>query len=274
MINNSRVHILGRSMGGTGSLEYTMHNENVIASMCDIHGVSNFTKFYYQTVPPCYYQASLRNCLGGTPEQSPLRYANNSAMSNIYHFRNKAVYIIHGTADEQINISQARDLYQNLSARGYTVRYDEVPGGPHNPPWIVWGREQTIYNWFWDHPMNFGGPQVLLNSPTGGYWSIEYPALITFNATASVTDGTLVNMSLYITDANNTNFHLYQTTLVGGMSNTTTWSVTLGQGTYTWNVIAYDNKSKYGWGVNRTLLLEDDTIPPTWVAVPSNQTPW
>jgi pimeloyl-ACP methyl ester carboxylesterase len=159
-IDSSHVHIMGRSMGGGGALKYAMFNPQVIASMVDIHGITNFTQFYTDDTQNSY-RASLRAAYGGTPSQVPQVYANESALGNEIRFRHTPVMIMHGTLDATVNVSQSRTLNQSLSALGYTVKYIEVPGGDHSPS-IVYGREMEIFNWFNEHPL-WGHTHLLLS---------------------------------------------------------------------------------------------------------------
>ncbi len=268
-IDPNHIHFHGRSMGGTGSLQYARFNENVVASIAVIHGVSDFTRFYNETN---LYKASLENAFGGTPTEVPEIYADESALGNEYHYRNTPVWIIHGTADAQINVQLARDLYDSLNSLGYTVEYIEVEGAPHNPPWLVYGREQEIFDWFANHPLDLGNPRVTLDMPDDGYWSLTHPVEIDFGCSATDTEGDLVQLDLYMTDGNNENFALFDTAPLGGPLQSATWTVLMDGGTYTWNCRAEDSSGREGWGEPRTLTLAPDTEPPTWDVVPSDQT--
>jgi pimeloyl-ACP methyl ester carboxylesterase len=149
-IDSDHVHIMGNSMGGSGALKYAMFNNAVIASLVDIHGVTNFTQFYIQTTT---YKASLRAAYGGTPSQVPGVYANESALGNEYRFIHTPVMMLHGSADDVVDVSQSRFLNQSLSALGYTVKYIEVPGATHDASFLIRGRENEIFNWLSDHPL-------------------------------------------------------------------------------------------------------------------------
>jgi hypothetical protein len=151
---------MGRSMGGGGALKFAMFNPQVIASLVDIHGITNFTQFYNDDTQN-QFRASLRAAYGGTPTQVPQVYANESALGNEIRFRRIPVMMIHGTLDQTVNVAQSRTLNQSLSALGYTVKYIEVPGGDHSAS-IVYGREMEIFNWFKDHPI-LGNTHLLLN---------------------------------------------------------------------------------------------------------------
>jgi predicted esterase len=158
-IGSDHVHIMGNSMGGSGALKHAMFNNQVIASLVDIHGVTNFTQFYYETSETTY-KASLEASYGGTPSQVPTVYANESALGNEQRFSHTPVMILHGTADATVKVSQSRNLNQSLSASGYTVKYIEVPGVGHDAQTLISGREMEIFNWLNSHPL--GTPVCLL----------------------------------------------------------------------------------------------------------------
>jgi pimeloyl-ACP methyl ester carboxylesterase len=159
-IDSSHIHVVGASMGGGGALKYAMFNPQIIASLVDIYGITNFTKFYNDDTQN-QFRASLRAAYGGTPSAVPLVYANESALGNEVRFRHTPVMIIHGSSDQIVNVAQSRALNQSLSLLGYTVKYIEVPGVGHSAS-IVNGREMEIFNWLNDHPM-WGNSHLLLS---------------------------------------------------------------------------------------------------------------
>jgi fibronectin type 3 domain-containing protein/pimeloyl-ACP methyl ester carboxylesterase len=149
-IDPLHIHVMGNSMGGGGALKYAMFNNWVIASLVDIHGITNFTQFYNENSD---YRASLRASYGGTPSQVPTVYANESALGNEQRFSHTPVMMLHGTADDVVSMSQSRYLNQSLNALGYTVEYIEVPGVSHDASILISGREMEIFNWLRDHPL-------------------------------------------------------------------------------------------------------------------------
>ena len=167
-VDTNHIHVMGNSMGGGGALKYAMFNNKVIASLVDIHGITNFTQFYIETST---YKASLIAAYGGTPYQVPDIYADESALGNEQRFSQTPVMILHGTADDVVNVSQSRNLYQSLSALGYTVKYIEVPGVAHDASTLIISREMEIFNWLKDHPLQTGEPQrvtiTITSNPTG-----------------------------------------------------------------------------------------------------------
>jgi len=104
-------------------------------------------------------------------------------------------------------------------------------------------------------------PNTTLNSPNRSYSnSNSDPVSVTFNCSA--TEGyDLANISLYITNNSNSSFSLNQTTNVSGTSNSTNWTLSLSNGDYTWNCIAYDSVGNFDWAENRSILI--NYIAPT-----------
>jgi pimeloyl-ACP methyl ester carboxylesterase len=164
-IDSSHVHVIGNSMGGSGALKYAMFNNQVVASLVDIHGVTNFTQFYFETSDTTL-RASLVAAYGGTPSQVPTIYANESALGNEQRFSHTPVMILHGTADATVSVSQSRNLNQSLSAFGYTIKYIEVPGVGHDAQAVMSGREMEIFDWFNSHPLWMSVHLLLTAEPT------------------------------------------------------------------------------------------------------------
>ena len=178
-IDASHIHIMGNSMGGGGALKYAMFNNDVIASLVDINGITDYAQFYYDTST---YKASLVAAYGGTPTQVPGVYADESAHGNEERFIHTPVMILHGDADNVVNVAQSRTFYQSLEELGYVVRYIEVPGVSHDASALIIGREQEIFDWFKDHPLNtMVSPSTTITSiPVGtGFVTVDGTAIKT-----------------------------------------------------------------------------------------------
>lgn len=105
-------------------------------------------------------------------------------------------------------------------------------------------------------------PNTTLNYPPINYYNDSSdPVAITFNCSATDDYG-LVNISLYITNNQNTSFALNKTTGVSGTTNETTWTLSLINGNYTWNCRAYDSNGLDDWAENRTILINYSAAAP------------
>ncbi len=180
-IDTNHIHIMGNSMGGGGALKYAMFSNHVIASLVDIHGITDFTQFYFETST---YKDSLMAAYRGTPGDVPDIYADESALGNEQRFSQTPVLILHGTADNVVSVSQSRNLYQSLSALGYTVKYIEVPGVAHDASILISSREMEIFDWLSEHPLHTEESQpvtiTITSNPTGlGFVKVDGNAVTT-----------------------------------------------------------------------------------------------
>jgi poly(3-hydroxybutyrate) depolymerase len=162
-IDRSHIDTIGTSMGGGGALQYAMFNPSVVASACDVMGVTNFTEFYLWTTNPDLHN-SIPAAFGGTPSQVPQVYNNESALGNEVRFANIPVFLIHGDADTVVPVSNSRNFNKSLSQAGYVVKYDEVAGVGHYGTDLINGREQEIFAWFRDHPLHAAPVHLFLTS--------------------------------------------------------------------------------------------------------------
>ncbi|MBT4935184.1 hypothetical protein HON15_00250 [Candidatus Woesearchaeota archaeon] len=113
-----------------------------------------------------------------------------------------------------------------------------------------------------------GTPTVTLNSPADNYIDQELLVNVTFNCSA--TDSVaLENLSLYISDFTNSNIILNQTTAVNGTSNSTTWSLNLINGTYTWKCEVQDPDGNTRETGTRTLTIGDVYVPVLTYVLPT-----
>jgi len=161
-IDRSHIDVMGTSMGGSGALKYAMFNPNIIASACDVMGVTNFTEFYYWTTNSDLHN-SIKAAYGGTPLTVPQVYKDESPLGNEIRFMHTAVFLLHGSADTVVPVSNSRNLNNSLSQAGYVVKYDEVPGVDHYGTDLIGGREQEIFEWFRDHPLYTEGSITTIN---------------------------------------------------------------------------------------------------------------
>lgn len=112
-------------------------------------------------------------------------------------------------------------------------------------------------------------PVASTRSPLNEYQLNPSGETLDFTCSAYCSEG-LENMSLYVTDSTNSNFAFNQTVdLTGQTANTTTWSVSLSEGNYTWNCLVYDNESNYDWGTNKS-IIPDVTSPSVDIVWPAD----
>ncbi|MBU1111577.1 MAG: PGF-pre-PGF domain-containing protein, partial [Nanoarchaeota archaeon] len=96
---------------------------------------------------------------------------------------------------------------------------------------------------------------VTLSLPADNYAnSTSDPVNVIFTCNTTE-DNSLANVSLYITNSSNQSFSLNSTTNISGTSNSTSWTLSLSNGNYTWNCLAYDTLGNSDWDNNRTLTI-------------------
>jgi len=112
-------------------------------------------------------------------------------------------------------------------------------------------------------------PQSILKAPANAYSITSSNRNVTFNCSAFDTNS-LANVSLYLTNSQNTSFSLNQTVNVSGQSNSTNWTLELAtDGNYTWNCLTYDNEGFLDWSTNRSIAV-DDSLPVVTLNKPSD----
>jgi pimeloyl-ACP methyl ester carboxylesterase len=245
-VDANHVHVMGNSMGGSGALKYAMFNNGVVASLVDIHGVSNFTQFYDENSD---YQASLRAAYGGTPFQVPAVYANESALGNEQRFSHTPVMMLHGTADDVVSVSQSRYLNQSLSARGYTVKYIEVAGVGHDAAMLISGRETEIFSWLRDHPLAAYAVHLLLTVEPSRAVYAKGEAL-TLSVTVFNDGGLVLASSLTLTVTGPGGYYFFDFQSVNMTSDA------VGEYKFGWNIPA----------VAGTYVVEVELVPPQLTA--------
>ena len=99
-------------------------------------------------------------------------------------------------------------------------------------------------------------PNVSLVSPIDSYFDdSSFIANVTFECNAT-DDSSLANMSLYITDKENSSFGLYSTANISEKVNSSSWTLGLENGDYTWSCVAYDVAGQMDWAdSNRSLKI-------------------
>lgn len=122
------VHMMGTSMGAGSSLAYAIHRPDLVRSVCDFLGMSDFAQWAGQNPG---YSSNLVTAYGGTPQEVPEAYSENSAMQNLDTFENIPVFLVHGTADTVVPLSQSVQLADALSAKGYKAILREAEGMGH-----------------------------------------------------------------------------------------------------------------------------------------------
>jgi poly(3-hydroxybutyrate) depolymerase len=112
----TRVYLTGHSMGGHGTWNVGVHNPGRFATLGPSAGWSSFYSYTGDPVPT-----------------GPFGRARASSSTNDYlnNLSRRGVYIIHGDADDNVPVREARDMRTNLMGVTDDVGYHEQPGAGH-----------------------------------------------------------------------------------------------------------------------------------------------
>ena len=102
---------------------------------------------------------------------------------------------------------------------------------------------------------------VTLNSPSSGTsYTDTNPTNVNFNCSAYDPNYNLTNISMHITNSSNLDFNLNQTSNLTGMNSSGNWTLSLPNGNYTWNCLAYNENNDSSWASpNSTLTVNYQT---------------
>lgn len=120
-IDRSRIGLTGHSMGGHGTWHLGAHFPQVFNAIAPSAGWRSF--FTY----------------GGKPKETGdalvdlVNRASNPSFTDLLfeNYRNKPIYILHGDADDNVPVSEARGMRDDLAKLGINVGYFEQPGAGH-----------------------------------------------------------------------------------------------------------------------------------------------
>ena len=125
------------SMGGTGNLIYSiLHPEDVHAAVA--LGAATDIASYYEWCSegplPVHEEIAdaIRNGYGGKPDELPAVFKRHSTLDNCERL-SMPVFLVHGSADGLMPVSQARALSEKLKNRSNFI-YEEIPDGNHDAP--------------------------------------------------------------------------------------------------------------------------------------------
>jgi predicted esterase len=119
-IDDSRVYLMGHSMGGYGSWSVAANHPQLFAAIAPFAG-------------------------GGTP----------FTMAKLQGLANTPWIVIHGDADPTVSVEESRKMVKAGQALGVKIKYIEVPGGNHGD--IVVPKFKDVFDWFDAHTRQTSG---------------------------------------------------------------------------------------------------------------------
>ena len=142
-IDDSRVYILGCSMGGGAALTFAGRHPDNVEAVCDMFGVSDFERFYRAG----HYHRSISTAFGGTPDEILKVYRERSGISYIEQLKSIPLLVIHGDKDGTVPLWNSQNLVDKLQAAGAHPMLIVVPGKGHSNA-LIKGLEDTVLDHF------------------------------------------------------------------------------------------------------------------------------
>jgi hypothetical protein len=233
LINNTIISPLNYEITSSSDYNNSLTYEN-------IYGMINWTTDNITTTIPLILGQTifLENNTIGLIDNSSALSLNGSAQITFYSLN----YSI------QPYLLKNEVRCDDNSALCNITSYDNTTG-------TLIAQVSSFSNYSTQDSMVDNSPSTSLISPAVNYIN-DSAATTSINFSCNATDDyQLVNISLYLTNSTNQSFVLNQTTSITGISNSTSWSLNLTTGNYTWNCLAYDNSSQTDWAENRTITL-------------------
>ena len=179
--------------------------------------------------------------------------------------------VLYSVSDINLNscwyIDQAGYSLEVMIDECNTAEISNLMEGDHNLTIFVNDSSGNINSSTVSFFMDTTDPEVTLNSPEDQYFNDTlHEIVVEFNC-SSTDNRNLKNISLYITDDSNQNFELRETNLINGTDNSSSFTLNLLHGNYTWNCLSYDAVGNSNFAEsNRTLSLnftdsDNDVIP-------------
>ncbi len=149
-VNRDRVYMMGVSMGGGSSLVFTAKHRSLIAGVCDIMGITDYTRFSKES----NYTSDIAAAYGGTSADLPDFYRDRSALHHRKELSKLPVLVIHGETDPVVPISYSEDLSKSLKPANPAFTFIRVPNIDHSNA-VINGLEDKIVEFFKNKKTNF-----------------------------------------------------------------------------------------------------------------------
>ena len=128
-VDKDKIMIMGRSYGGYMTLATAFHYADRIKCSVDIVGISNFNTFLKNTEE---YRRDLRRAEYGDERDSKMAaFFDKTAPLNNTDKIKKPMFIIQGTNDPRVPVSEAMQMRDKLKTQGNTVWYLEAKDEGH-----------------------------------------------------------------------------------------------------------------------------------------------
>jgi dipeptidyl aminopeptidase/acylaminoacyl peptidase len=133
-VNPKQIGVWGGSFGGFGVLAAITLHPDVFAAAVEFNGPCDLAELYRESG---ILRPALHAILGGSPEQQPDRFRDESPLSHVSQIR-CPLLVLHGTADLEIPYRQSEALARALRQSGKTFEFLTYPGVGHGFFGGVW----------------------------------------------------------------------------------------------------------------------------------------
>lgn len=121
----SRVYLTGHSMGGHGAWSVAAHHPDRFAAIGASAGWLSFGSYTNAGHPALFEKTE---GVAGIFARATRAADTSLLLSNL---RGKGIYILHGEADDNVPVREARDIAEKLRELGIAFEYHEQPGAGH-----------------------------------------------------------------------------------------------------------------------------------------------
>lgn len=143
-LSGRRVAVYGFSRGGPLALFCAMEPHLPVCCAISHGGVADLAATYEERPD---LRRMLRRIADGTPEKNPQAYRDRSPIGRVRDIR-VPVLILHGTADRQVGVSQARNLLDALRETDVPHEAFMIEGaGHHLEPLVFEAATDRMFDW-------------------------------------------------------------------------------------------------------------------------------
>jgi pimeloyl-ACP methyl ester carboxylesterase len=133
------------SMGGTGNLIYAVLFPQDVSAVAALGAAADLASYYSwcrsgSSVIVKEIADAIENAYDGNPDKVPDVYRRHSVIKNKASLT-MPVFLVHGSEDEIMPVSQARQLAQMMQSKDNFV-YREIAGGDHDSP--IFAAEESV----------------------------------------------------------------------------------------------------------------------------------
>lgn len=132
-----RVYLTGHSMGGHGTWNLAVNHPHLFAAIAPSAGWLSFNTYTAARGPGGNTETSRSPVPADAPVDERLAdlfrrsTASSDTIALLDNLRGKGIYILHGDADDNVPVSEARRARDELTKLGIPIEYHEQPGAEH-----------------------------------------------------------------------------------------------------------------------------------------------